>query len=358
MSRARSVPAFIVENSAPWMNGTASAKARNESVGNPGSSVDALRPPALTSISATGKTSGGIDARRLAQRASDRALRDRADLGRDDAHRWTIARIGCSPAPALRDPPRPSRPPRPRASGRSSRGRRRRASGARSSTSSRPSPRRRSRGRRRRARRPSSRRTARSPVGASGSPNRPRSSRDARALVLLARGDRVDARAPDLGLQRGRRALGDDPAVVDDPDAVGEHVRLLEVLRRQEDGDAVLAREPRDLVPERRAALRVEAGRRLVEEEDARPVDEREREVEPPLHAARVAAHLAVGRLRRARRGRAARSARALRSARGIALQHRLQPQVVAPGEERVERRLLQRGADHERTFGPSVTTS
>ena len=38
MSRARSVPAFIVENSAPWMNGTASAKAKKESVGKPGSS--------------------------------------------------------------------------------------------------------------------------------------------------------------------------------------------------------------------------------------------------------------------------------------------------------------------------------
>jgi hypothetical protein len=40
MSRARSVPAFIVEKSAPWMNGTARAKARNESVGKPGRWVD------------------------------------------------------------------------------------------------------------------------------------------------------------------------------------------------------------------------------------------------------------------------------------------------------------------------------
>ena len=60
MSRARSVPAFIVENSAPWMNGTASANARKESVGKPGSSVDGRRPAAFTSISATGKISGGI----------------------------------------------------------------------------------------------------------------------------------------------------------------------------------------------------------------------------------------------------------------------------------------------------------
>ena len=86
-------------------------------------------------------------------------------------------------------------------------------------------------------------------------------------------------------------------AVVDDPDPVGEHVGLLEVLRGQEDGDAVVAREPGDLRPERRPALDVEPGRRLVEEEDPRPVDEREGEVEPALHAAGVAAHLAVGGL-------------------------------------------------------------
>ena len=59
-SRAISVPAFIVENSAPWMNGTASAKARKESVGNPGSCVDARSPPAFTAMSATGKISGGM----------------------------------------------------------------------------------------------------------------------------------------------------------------------------------------------------------------------------------------------------------------------------------------------------------
>ena len=83
--------------------------------------------------------------------------------------------------------------------------------------------------------------------------------------------------------------------VVDDPDPVGEHVGLLEVLRREEDGDTLVAREPRHLLPERRAALDVEAGRRLVEEHDARSVHEREREVEPALHAAGVAANLAIG---------------------------------------------------------------
>ena len=50
----------MVEKSAPWMNGTASAKARNESVGKPGRSTDERKPPAFTAISATGKMSGGM----------------------------------------------------------------------------------------------------------------------------------------------------------------------------------------------------------------------------------------------------------------------------------------------------------
>ena len=86
--------------------------------------------------------------------------------------------------------------------------------------------------------------------------------------------------------------------MVDDPDAVGEHVRLFQVLRREEDGHALLLREPADLDPERGAALHVEPGRRLVEKENARPVHERERKVEPALHPARVALDLAVRSLR------------------------------------------------------------
>src|SRR5688500_4158175 len=77
-------------------------------------------------------------------------------------------------------------------------------------------------------------------------------------------GRRLDGGVSDLGLQGLRRVLGDDPAPVDDPDPVSQHVGLLEVLRRQEHGDALIAREPADLRPERAAALRVEAGRRLI----------------------------------------------------------------------------------------------
>ena len=54
----------------------------------------------------------------------------------------------------------------------------------------------------------------------------------------------------------------------------------------------------RDLLPDRLAADRVEAGGRLVEEEHAGLVDERGGEVEPALHPARVGADAAVGGLR------------------------------------------------------------
>ena len=58
MSRARSVPAFIVANSAPCMNGIASAKATKRSVGKPGIVVAGWRPPEFTASSASGKITG------------------------------------------------------------------------------------------------------------------------------------------------------------------------------------------------------------------------------------------------------------------------------------------------------------
>ncbi len=67
MSRARSVPAFIVAKSAPWMNGTASAKARTSRSGSPGRCVADCRPLEFTASRSSGKTSGDDDVRRLAR---------------------------------------------------------------------------------------------------------------------------------------------------------------------------------------------------------------------------------------------------------------------------------------------------
>src|SRR5439155_15392221 len=134
----------------------------------------------------------------------------------------------------------------------------------------------------------------------------------------------------------------------------GEHVGLLEVLRGQEDGDAVLAREPSDLGPEGRAALRVEAGRRLVEEEHARAVDQRERQVEAALHPAGVALDLAVGSLHQADAleqlvgaGPAFRAWKRLES--------RLESQMLASGQQPVERGLLERCTDRRAYARPLV---
>ena len=186
----------------------------------------------------------------------------------------------------------------------------------------------------------------------SGSPKRSRNGRDRRTVEPRGR-DGVDARATDLRLQLRRRALRDDPAVVDDPDAVGEHVRLLQVLRREEHGDAVLAAQAGDLLPERHAGS---AGR-------------------DPSSARRGRSTAAGGRARA--RGRAVAScppstrppsgppakSSPTRSSSSSdprtplgprdSLEHRLEAEVVTPREERVERSLLEGGADRRRTCGP-----
>ena len=135
-----------------------------------------------------------------------------------------------------------------------------------------------------------------------------------RSSSLRGAGHDLDARPPDLVLERLRRALGDDPTVVDDPHAVGEHVGLLEVLGGEEDRHAAVGGQALHLLPERAAALRVETRGGLVEEQDPGPVHERESQVEPALHASRVAAAPGGPPPRRGRPARAApRCARAHR---------------------------------------------
>ncbi len=101
---------------------------------------------------------------------------------------------------------------------------------------------------------------------------RPRASR-ARAS---SPGGHVDLqrRGADGGLELVRAPLPHDPAVVDDGDAAGQLVGLLEVLRGQEHGHALVLVEAPHLLPEGDAAHRVEAGGRLVEEEHGRLVDQ------------------------------------------------------------------------------------
>jgi hypothetical protein len=97
--------------------------------------------------------------------------------------------------------------------------------------------------------------------------------------------------------------------------------------------------------------LDVQAGRRLVEEQDARRVHEGQREVEPALHATRVRPHLAIGGLRQADPlEQFLSSPLALRARK--ALQRRLELEMLAPGQQRVESGLLERRADRRAHLG------
>ena len=165
------------------------------------------------------------------------------------------------------------------------------------------------------------------------------------AELLVRRRDDLHTRAADLGLQRVGRALRHDAALVDDPDAVGEQVGLLQVLRGEEHGHAVVRGQALDLGPERAAALRVEPGGGLVEEEDARAVHQREREVEAPLHPAGVAADLAVRGLGQPHpRQQLVAAPDALRTRQAV--QRGLKLHVLTPREERIEGGLLEGGSD------------
>ena len=99
--------------------------------------------------------------------------------------------------------------------------------------------------------------------------------------------DRV---AADACFQCGGCAERGDPAVVEDGDAVGELVGLLQVLGREEHGGP-RRREHADDVPQCATTAGVEAGGRLVKEQHLGGDDEAEREVEAATHASRECAH-------------------------------------------------------------------
>src|SRR5690242_13922648 len=88
-----------------------------------------------------------------------------------------------------------------------------------------------------------------------------------RVEVASAGEPEQDVAARDLALEFGGGAVGDDAALVEYRDLVGELVGLVEILGGEEHGDAIGYQTPDD-VPRRPAAAGVEPGRRLVEEDD------------------------------------------------------------------------------------------
>ena len=129
---------------------------------------------------------------------------------------------------------------------------------------------------------------------------RPASHSSTAAIERLAeRGDveagrraEADLLAAAGGHQLGRRAAGDEPAPVDDHDPVGHLLRLVEVVGGEQHAHAGRAQLADELADEL-AAGDVDARGRLVEERHLGLADQRERERQPLLLAAR---HLPPGR--------------------------------------------------------------
>ena len=82
--------------------------------------------------------------------------------------------------------------------------------------------------------------------------------------------------------------------MVDDADARAQRFHLFHVVAGVDDGDAG-AVEAADLVEDVVARLRIDAGRRLVQQDQPRLVDQRGAEVEPAFHAAGEGARAVVG---------------------------------------------------------------
>ena len=114
---------------------------------------------------------------------------------------------------------------------------------------------------------------------------------------------------------------------------------------------------PLSAVTSSQIALRLTGSRPVVgssRNSTARLVDQRRGEVEAPAHAARVGADPAVGGLGQPDPLEQRRRARRRPSAREQAVERRLQPDQLAPGHQRVERRLLQCDADRRAARRPA----
>ena len=141
--------------------------------------------------------------------------------------------------------------------------------------------------------------------------------------------------------QRVERALVDHATGAHDRDAVAQLLDLAHQVRGQQHGHALVG-EPAHEHPHVAHAGRVEPGRRLVEQQQARRAQQRGGDPEPLLHAVRVALDLvalAVGEVDRVERGVDAR-------VRVAAVERGHQLEVPAAAQVRVEARRLDEARD------------
>ncbi len=151
--------------------------------------------------------------------------------------------------------------------------------------------------------------------------------------------------AADAGLQLVRGALGDHPAAVDHGDRVCQAVGLIQVLRREQQGGS-LGHQLADDVPHLQSAARVQARRRLVEEQNLRAPDETGTQVQSPAHAAGVRLGHAVGRVRQLEALEDLLAA-SLRLGGGHVVQTPHHLEVLQARQVLVHRGVLSREADH-----------
>ena len=133
------------------------------------------------------------------------------------------------------------------------------------------------------------------PSASGAGPPMPRSRSSRSSSRAGSAGRTVSRCPPTTRLSPSRGVVRDHPAVVDHGDLVGQRVGLLQVLRGEQHGRAVVDQAADD-VPHVLALGRVEAGGRLVQEDHLRPAHQGRGQVEAAAHAAGVGlGHLARG---------------------------------------------------------------
>ena len=140
------------------------------------------------------------------------------------------------------------------------------------------------------------------------------------------------------------RAEREQLAGVDDRDAIAEPLGFFHVVRRVDDG-AAFAVQRLDALEDLVARLRIDADRRLVEQQQLRIVHHRRGQVEAPLHAAGIAADAIALAIGEADEIEAPLHALVERRA-GQAVDLAEEAQVLFAGQQVVERERLRRDAD------------
>ena len=135
------------------------------------------------------------------------------------------------------------------------------------------------------------------------------------------------------GLQRGRRIERHQLAVIDDGDAVAQAVGFVHVVRGDQDGERAAVLDLGQHLPDGDARDGIEAGGRLVEEEDLRAVHQAARDLQTAPHAAGERLGLRVAPLRADRPWSSSSSMLRLRSSARHAVELGVDVQVLFDGQ-------------------------